>query len=139
MSYQTVEASLRALVRDRIETPTAVPVAYPNAKFDPPRSTSNRSLPWMRMAVIYLDRDDIYAQGRRTITGRLVVSVFVPVDSGTARLLELSQSIVDAVEEGDAGSVQFFSPALQRVELSSNEAAGWLQANVSVNFFADEA
>lgn len=138
MTYATVEQSLREMVRDRIEAATGLTVAYPNVRFVPPRDASANDLPWIRLAVLWRDRGDINAINRRTITGEVVLSVFVPIDSGTARMHEIAQAIVDAIEQGDAGRVQFFSPALRQVSTSTNEAAGWLQANISVEFFADE-
>lgn len=138
MTYSTVEQSLREMVRDRIATATGLPVAYPNVRFVPPRDAADNELPWLRLAVLWRDRGDIYAVNRRTITGEVVVSVFVPIDSGTAKLHEIGQAVVDAIEQGDAGRVQFFSPALRQVTASTNEAAGWLQSNISAEFFADE-
>ena len=134
-AYGSVEQSLLDLGAS-IAAATGVGMAYPNARFTPP-SQMDRSAAWMRLSIQLTDRGDLHALTRQTIAGTFIVSVFVPIDTGSARLAELTDAVVALIESGDAGACVFRRTYTQDGS-QLNAAAGWLQRNVLSSFTADE-
>lgn len=134
-AFAAVELSLLQLGA-AIEAATEVPMAYPNARFTPP-SQMDRTSAWMRLSIQHTDRGDLHALHRQTLAGTLIISVFVPIDTGSARLAELTDAVVALIEAGDAGACVFRRTYTQEGS-QLNAAAGWLQRNVLSSFTADE-
>lgn len=135
-AYAVSEQSIHDGVRTRIRDALSVAVQIPGVSFTPPRDSDNRGLPWVRLAVQWTGREAELVYRQRT-RGVVILSVFVPIDTGTGALNDLIDDVVEALEAGDMGAVQF-----ERIEVkqssSASERAGWLQRNVHASFWIDE-
>ncbi len=134
MIYSTVTTTLLTLCAG-IAASVNIPFAQPNAHFEPPRDSLNQQAAWARVSIDFATaRHEII--GRARIEGSLVVSVFVPIDIGIARSIEVSEAIRDGIVAGNIDPVVLREIRIESVQ--SSAAAGWFQHNIRAFFFADE-
>lgn len=65
--------------------------------------------------------------------GVLVLQVFVKINTGSGRALELADSIADLFENKRVSNIQFKMPQVSKVPM--DEDSYWYQVNVSIDFY----
>lgn len=134
--YQPTLRAMGAHFAANVTGPLELPTLWPNVTSIPP-GTNLETTAWLRVTVNWqTSRSEIVqgATGRWRTRGEMVVSVFVPSDSGADRSGEITDAIVDVYRGLELGDISFTAAEVRRVGASGH----WWQVNIHCPFYVDE-
>lgn len=127
-----IEADIREAIRAAL--PPETPVQWPNAPFtipDPEEGTL-----WVRVAIVYgeTERRELGPEGMNLIIGVVILSVFVPTESGTDALSDMMDNVIAALDSTTTPVGVLFREAGPDSLGNQVTDSGWYQENMNCPF-----
>lgn len=133
MSYAAIHDTIRLRFKTLVADAQSVLVAYPNAPFTPPDSTTT----WVRMSILDGESSQIELEHNDGSTyrrvGNLVAQIFGPIELGTGALMDLADAIAAAFRRVYVSPVRFRVPSIDTIGRSE----GRWQVNVTCPWESD--
>lgn len=133
-AYSAIAQGLAAHFYAHVTSGLGYATQWDGEEFRPPRD-DEANTPWLRHHILWFGQQQATTSGTRwRVEGEVIVTVFVPLDSGAGVSEEIADQIVDIYRGATVGSVHFTTAELRQV----GEGSGWWQANIHMPFYADE-
>lgn len=132
MSYEQKRKDIQGFFSTYFTGVSADKIAWDNVEFSIPEDKSS----WVRMSVQNNISNYVsFGPNRRTRrSGIIFIQIFVPENSETLIVSQLTDDIVEVFETKLLNGVIFESPDVREIGVSN----GWFQTNISVSFYFDD-
>lgn len=112
---------------------TYTPIAWPNLQFDP---SGLDPAEWVRITIVPADSEQVSMGGPTNLHrqfGVVLLEIYIDQDSGARRSVELADLAINFFHSLSLAGITFRSPDTESIGVVD----GWLQKNVSCDFYSD--
>ena len=127
MSYETERADIATY----LDANCSLKTKYPNRKFKQPVDEI-----WLKFSIVHAETiaESFGDVQDFEFSGRIVLSLFAPIDSGTKEINDQADLLVNLFINKTIGGVMTYSPEIGLSEKSGN----WYQVTLTIPFTRDE-